>query len=110
MLKCQCNCGQVSCSIPYIPDTIANCYCSICRRVYKKEYTSFAKYNTQQIILKGREHVKFLRCTEIAVRGYCSLCKTYLFMYYDESENIWMNTERFNFDIQNIPSYNIYKT
>lgn len=103
-----CQCGSVQYIVPEEPVEIANCHCTICQRVHHRPYVGFAKYPKNEVEFFGLEHVKTLRTSPKAVRGYCSKCNTYLYMMYDNSPTVWLVTENFNFPTDNIEHYNIY--
>jgi hypothetical protein len=104
----QCQCGEVQYTVPYLPKEIANCHCTICQRLHKRPFVSFAKYNVCDIMIEGGGNIRSINSSERALRGYCQICNTILFMYYNDSENIWMNADTFNFDTSSIDHYNIY--
>ena len=103
-----CKCNSIKYTLPNEPEEIANCHCTICQRLHDKPFVSFAKYNINEVLFTGKKYFKYIRSSERASRGYCSICNTFLFMRYKKSENIWMNTDTFNFDVSSIEHYNIY--
>lgn len=104
----QCQCSRIKYSLPYQPKEIANCHCTICQRLHNKPFASFAKYDINNVIFIGNENLNVVRSSERASRAYCRICNTFLFMYYDKSQSIWMNTDTFNFDTSSIEHYDIY--
>ena len=104
----KCQCGKINYTVPYEPEAIANCHCTICQKLHNKPFVSFAKYNTREVIIKGKENLNWHRSSTRASRGYCNTCRTLFLMYYDDSENIWINTDTFNFRTYFIEHYDIY--
>ena len=103
-----CQCGDVQYIVPDIPVEIANCHCTICQRVHGRPYVRFAKYPKTSVRFFGLKSVNTHRTSNRAVRGYCKNCHTYLYMMYDNSPNVWLVTENFNFPVDDIEHYNIY--
>ena len=104
----QCNCGRVKYKVPYAPQEIANCHCTICQSLHNKPFVSFAKYNINDVIFIGRENLIMIPSSERASRGYCRICNTLLFMLYKNSQSVWIHTGTFNFNVDTIKHYNIY--
>ena len=103
-----CQCGRVQYSVPYLPKEIANCHCTICHRLHRLPFVQFAKYPIKEVYFQSQEFIQIVKSSERAVRGQCSYCQTYIFMYYNQSESIWLVADTMRFDTSKIPKYNIY--
>ena len=104
----ECLCSKIKYTVPHKPTEIANCHCTICQKLHKKPFVSFAKYNVKEVIIANKESLNCVRSSDRASRYYCYECNTYLFMYYDNSENVWMNTDTFKFTTSPVNHYDIY--
>ena len=105
----KCKCGSITYTVPHLPREIANCYCSICQQLHDKPFMSFAKYNINEIIFTDRENLLMIRSSDHASRGYCNLCNSPLFMYYDQSQNIWIVIDSLNDNCELIEHYDIHR-
>lgn len=108
MYSGKCSCTKIQYHIPYKPKEIGNCHCTICQRLHNKPFVSFAKYNINEVVFIYKDNLVMIPSSDRAKRGYCSACNTLLFMHYNKSQNVWMNTDTFNFNIDSIEHYNIY--
>ena len=108
MASGKCDCGKVKYKLPRKPREIANCHCTICQTLHHQPYVSFAKYDAEDVNYVGVDHIVNIASSERASRGYCTLCKKLIYMYYNGSDNIWMNADTFNFNTDRIKHYNIY--
>ena len=104
----KCKCGRIQYSVNHLPQEIANCHCTICQKLHKTPFVSFTKYKLNQVMFNGQKYFQIHISSERAVRCQCSNCYVYIFMYYNESDQIWLITDTFNFSIANIPHYDIY--
>ena len=107
-LQCQCSCKNIKFSVPYRPNEIAQCYCTICRRLHRKIFVSFAKYDKKQISLDFNK-MKFIKSSTRAIRYKCSNCNDWICMIYNDSDNIWLEVDRFLFSCIDIETYSIYE-
>jgi len=110
-INCKCKCNTISfiLSSKDLPDEIAKCYCSICRSLNGSEYMSFCKYDKQIINKINLNDITIIRSSVRAMRGFCSKCNSCIYMLYDDSPNIWLVVDIFQYDLQHIETYDIYK-
>jgi hypothetical protein len=108
--KCSCHCGSIQFNLPSQPIEIAKCFCSICHGLYDTEYTPFSKYSLDEIIITNQDKIKTIRSSRCAIRGFCSKCNDPIYMLYDNSPNIWIVANTFQFPWDNIETYNIYQS
>jgi hypothetical protein len=123
LLSCSCKCGKIEFVIIKKPGEIARCYCDICKKIHKKDFVQFAKYLTKDIklfvgdvnvsiyklLFSGTNDLIIIKSSNRAKRFFCPNCQDLIFMHYNESKNIWLATDIFNFDITNIDHYDIFK-
>jgi len=105
----KCYCGKCKYTVKETPKEIARCYCENCKILHGGEYSEFSKYHQDEIDISECYHLKYLRSSNKAIRGFCGLCNKFLFMIYDSSENIWIYVNTLNIDKNNIETYDIYK-
>ena len=103
--------NQIKFVVQQPPKEIARCFCSICKKIYGKSPTSFAKYFINIFLSLNFDNNLFetYRSSNRASRYFCLQCKTPIYMKYDNSPNIWLNADIFQFDWSNIETYNIYR-
>jgi hypothetical protein len=102
--KMSCQCKNVEFYAP-LPKEIARCHCSVCRDLNGTKYSSFAQYPQEVLPINLDVNVIL---TSRASRGYCSKCKTNIYMKYNDSKKIWL-ADIFQFDCSTIPTYDIYR-
>lgn len=85
-----CKCRGVTYSVPRLPMEIARCHCTICREFTEKPYSTFAKYDYNDVNFEQHNGslLQSVASSSRAVRGFCKKCKTYLYMQYVDSNNI----------------------
>lgn len=112
MLNCKCSCGDITFIVPHEPEEIARCFCSICSKYSKSSFVCFAKYQKNDIntIMSNMSNMSIIRSSKRAIRGFCSVCKDNIFMIYNDSNNIWINTNTFTFSYEHIDTYDIFNT
>jgi len=69
----------------------------------------FSKYDKSLLKSIDVDKIIIKRSSSRAVRGFCSTCKTPIFMLYDNSNNIWIISDVFKFDFKYIEIYDIFK-
>ena len=106
--SCQCSCQSIKFFVPDKPCEIAHCYCQICRFLHKDQFGRFAKYDLNQIKLDFSQ-LKRMRSSNRATRYRCSQCNDWIAMIYNDSSFIWLVTDNFLFDTNDIETYDIYK-
>lgn len=115
-----CFCHKIEYKIKNKPIEIANCHCNLCKNIHNKNFVGFAKYivNEVEFIIDNKaitnnildsKYLKKIKSSKRAARYMCALCKQILFMYYYNSENIWLVVSTFKFSTDNIECYDIYK-
>jgi hypothetical protein len=122
--KGSCTCGKIVFYIDFVPNEIAICHCSICRKIHKQTFTKFAKCHISKLKIKidnaieesvyrilfiGSKYFAKIISSNRAMRLSCGKCGDILFMYYHQSENIWIVVDKLDIDINNIVHYDIYK-
>lgn len=109
---CICKCKLIEFNLPKFPKEIAICHCSICKNSCgdQNSTTSFTKFDKNQFqnLIKNSESILTCRTSNQAIRGFRKSCKTPIYMIYDKSPNIWLTTNTFKFDYNQIPTYDIY--
>lgn len=105
-----CFCGSIKYIVPNKPNEIACCHCTICRKLHNKPFSKFAKYQLNDVVFEYDDfkNLDSLLSSSKAHRGFCKKCKTFLYMKYNNSNNIWFYVDTFFFDVTSIESYDIY--
>lgn len=106
--KCQCSCSKIIFYIPQKPKEIAQCHCTTCKKLHQGKFASFSKYNKKSVILDFA-NMSFIESSERAKRYRCNDCNDWICMIYNNSDNIWIETDRFAFSCSDIEKYNIYR-
>lgn len=104
-----CQCGKIKYVVNFLPKEIADCYCTICKNIHKTQFVSFAKYGIRDIKFMSNYNFKIISSSNRAIRCACNDCNDIVFMYYNNSENLWLVTNTFKFDITCIEHYDICK-
>lgn len=108
MYRGRCNCERVKYTLPYKPDEIAYCHCTICQSTHCMPFVRFAKYDIDDVLFTGTKHIEKIPSSKKAARSYCKVCDTLLFMHYKNSDNIWINADTFLFNSNDVEHYDIY--
>jgi hypothetical protein len=95
--------------VPHKPLEVARCFCSICKRLSHKDFESFAKYDKAILAQLCDKSVLKYRSSNHAVRGFCKTCFSALYMLYDNSPNVWLVADTFNFNWSQAQTYDIYR-
>lgn len=78
-----CLCGGVRYALGHVPDDVAHCHCSICRRSAGAPFLTWATVERTDLAVTGE--VRWFRSSSVAVRGFCPTCGTQLFFAQDVS-------------------------
>lgn len=77
-----CLCGAIRYRLARVPDDVAHCHCSLCRRASGAPFVTWATVSRAEITLtEGRP--AWFRSTPRARRGFCPGCGTQLFFAQD---------------------------
>lgn len=77
-----CLCGAVRYRLARIPDDVAHCHCSLCRRASGAPFVTWATVTRAELELTAGRPT-WHRSTFRARRGFCSACGTQLFFAQD---------------------------
>lgn len=118
-----CQCGSIKYTLPNKPIEICDCYCSICKSLHNKTYTSFTKYslddinftfasqtNIYKIILIGIDKIKSIKSSPRAKRYFCANCNDLIFMYYLDSPSAWIATDTIINELNDVEHYPFCKS
>ena len=65
----KCQCERVTYTIPNKPKEIANCHCTICQKLHKTPFVSFAKYDINDIKFTDKKNLTVIKSSEHATRN-----------------------------------------
>ena len=78
----KCNCGRVKYTLPYKPDEITYCHCTICQSTHCMPFVRFAKYDIDDVSFTGGKNIEKIASSNKAKRGYCKICDILIFMHH----------------------------
>lgn len=78
MITGRCECGSVEFSLPEVRDSVTVCHCSQCRRTSGHLWASTVA-DKDSITFQSDAGLKWYASSEMAERGFCSLCGSSLF-------------------------------
>jgi len=85
-VKGSCLCGEVSLTIKQFARDVVACHCQQCRK-QTGTYVSAANVKDTDLIVQGREHIKWFAASSAAKRGFCVHCGSLLFWKSNDSDN-----------------------
>ena len=107
MNLCQCSCTKINFLVPHQPQEICHCHCHICQSLHNKTFASFAKYDLNCLRIDFSQ-LDSIKSSQRATRYRCSNCHDWVAMIYNQSQFIWVVTDTFLFNIDQIETYDIY--
>ncbi|MFQ6023866.1 MAG: GFA family protein [Acidiferrobacterales bacterium] len=73
-----CLCGGVRYEVRGPLRSVVNCHCSQCRRTHG-HFAAYTAAPRENVLIHGKEHLKWYRSSDSARRGFCTECGSSLF-------------------------------
>lgn len=79
-MKGSCLCGKIKFEVSTFQPVYANCFCSMCQKSSGSAFTTYAPVRNENMRwLEGKDDIKIYKSSELAERGFCSLCGSNLY-------------------------------